>query len=270
MRGETTRVDGLADLRVALGPALLGVVVEEVELQEPARARVGEHDVGGAVLLHREDEVARHEVGAPRRREGAGQILLLHPRLDLGVGVALLHVAGDDDEAGVVAVERELDRGAHLGGAGRPLELVEQGVDVLAVGEHATVAVQVVHLDHRPVVPVVVVALEHPVDRQVRPGDVVRAHGHVGVGRVAQVLHAPGGDEAVTGELPRGDHAARVEVVVLVPAVVLHLVAPLGLHHREQQGAQLDGVVVDSGDGHGVLLRTATWGDGAAPTLACF
>jgi hypothetical protein len=42
---------------------------------------------------------------------------------------------------------------------------------------------------------------------------------------------------------PGTDLAAGVEVVTLVPAVVLHLVAPVGLDQGVQEGADPDGIV---------------------------
>jgi hypothetical protein len=90
--------------------------------------------------------------------------------------------------------------------------------------------------------------------------------GHVGLRRVAQRLQPLGGDEAVARELPLADHAPRVEVVVLVPAVVLDLAALLGLDHGEQQGPELDRVVLHAGDrSHRSLLVVR-----GRATLACF
>ena len=51
------------------------------------------------------------------------------------------------------------------------------------------------------------------------------------------------GDEAGSGEVVGTDLAAGVEVVPLVPAVVRHLVAPVGLDQGVQQGADADGIV---------------------------
>ena len=56
----------------------------------------------------------------------------------------------------------------------------------------------------------------------------------VGVGAEAQVLQRSGGDEPPSGEQPRTDHAAGVEVVTLVPAVVGDLLPPVRLDEREQ------------------------------------
>ena len=95
---------------------------------------------------------------------------------------------------------------------------------MLALLEHAPVRVEPVHLVDGPAVPLVVVTVEDPVDREVRPGE--RVGRHVGLGGVAEVLETAGRDETVAGELPRTDHAPGVEVVVLVPAVVLELVTP--------------------------------------------
>ncbi len=69
-----------------------------------------------------------------------------------------------------------------------------------------------------------------------RPGSPVMADGV----RVTQGLQVGGGDEAPPGEVVGADHAARVEVVPLVPAVVGHLMAAMGLHEGQQHGAQLD------------------------------
>src|ERR671911_442309 len=45
---------------------------------------------------------------------------------------------------------------------------------------------------------------------------------------------------AATGEIPRADHAAGVEVVAFVPAVVGDLMALMGLDQREQCAAEGD------------------------------
>src|SRR5262249_57849214 len=50
----------------------------------------------------------------------------------------------------------------------------------------------------------------------------------------------PRRDVARAGEGPGADHAAGVEVVALVPAVVRDLVAGVRLDHREQRAAELD------------------------------
>ena len=57
---------------------------------------------------------------------------------------------------------------------------------------------------------------------------------------VAQRLEVGRGDEAAPGEVVGAHHAAGVEVVPLVPAVVGHLVAPVGLDEGQQHGAELD------------------------------
>src|SRR4029077_2574018 len=66
------------------------------------------------------------------------------------------------------------------------------------------------------------------------------------------------------GELPLADHAPRVEVVVLVPAVVLDLATALGLDHGEEQRPELDRVVLHAGDGHRVSPAVARSGRGEA------
>ena len=52
-----------------------------------------------------------------------------------------------------------------------------------------------------------------------------------------------GGHEAGAGEVVGADLAPGVEVVPLVPAVVGHLVAPMGLDQGVEHGADPDGVV---------------------------
>ena len=59
-----------------------------------------------------------------------------------------------------------------------------------------------------------------------------------GLGRVALRLALSGRDEARTANVPRADHAAGVEVVALVPAVVRDLVALVRLDHGEQERAE--------------------------------
>ena len=72
-----------------------------------------------------------------------------------------------------------------------------------------------------------------PADERLRDG---------GVGRVAQGLQLPGSDEAATGEHPGHRHRARIEVVVLVPAVVRVVVTLVGLDHGDQRRADRRGV----------------------------
>ena len=65
-------------------------------------------------------------------------------------------------------IERE-GRSDTLGVAGVPVVVVEECVDVVALGKHPAVLVQPVDLLHGPLVPLVVVTVEHPVDRDVGP-----------------------------------------------------------------------------------------------------
>src|SRR5581483_3113549 len=97
----------------------------------------------------------------------------------------------------------------------------------------------------RPAVPLVVVAVKHVVEAE------VAAHlrvGHQGVGpgggvRQPQRLQGGGGDEPGPGEVVGPDLASGVEVVPLVPAVVGHLVAAVGLDQGVEHGADPDRVV---------------------------
>ena len=144
----------------------------------------------------------------------------------------------DGDEATVGVVEGELHRHAVGVAPVLPLVVVEQRVHVVALLEHPAGGMQRVDLAQGPAVPHVEVAVEHPVGGDVgAPGRLARDGRWV---RVAQRLEVRRGDEAAPGEVVGTDHAARVEVVPLVPAVVRHLVAPVRLHQGEQHGAQLD------------------------------
>jgi hypothetical protein len=147
-----------------------------------------------------------------------------------------------DDHCGQPAeavVQRQL--GGHALGVAvlGALVAVEQRVDVVAVGEHPLVAVQPVDLAAGPVGVLLGPAGQHPVERQVRPGPVV-AEERTGIAADAPVLQVMGRDPALAREEPGADHAPRVEVVALVPAVVGDLVALVRLDQREQHAAQLD------------------------------
>ena len=145
-------------------------------------------------------------------------------------------------------VEGQLDRngiGVPIGGR----DVVEEhGVDVLALGEPTAVLVEPVHLLAGPLPVLRVLPSVDPVD-----GDVgARIDGirdFSAAIRDSQVLERPGRDPATSGEEPRTDHTARIEVVALVPPVVGDLVAPLGIDEGEQHAPDLDGLVV-----HGLRL----------------
>ena len=144
----------------------------------------------------------------------------------------------DRDEAAVRVVESELD-GDTVGIAPvLPLKVVEKGVDVVALFEHAAGCVQRLDLTQGPLVPGVEVAVEHPVCGDV--GAPCRLAGDGGRIGITQRLEVGRGDEATSREVVGADHAAGVEVVPLVPAVVGHLVAAVGLHQGQQHGAELD------------------------------
>jgi hypothetical protein len=135
-------------------------------------------------------------------------------------------------------VERELRRDAVVARRRAAFEPVEQRVDVVALREHAVVGVQPLHLAQAPVEVVVVAAVEHPVHREVRT-DAVRSE-QVRSCSGAEILQGARRHPAPAREQPRPDHAAGVEVVALVPAVVGDLVSLVGLHEGEQHGAELD------------------------------
>ena len=91
-------------------------------------------------------------------------MLVAHPGLVLA-GVDTLGTIGEHgDEPGRGMVQGEL--GGQAVGLARPLPrvAVQQGVDVVALLEHAPRLVQRLDLVDRPAVPHVVVAVEHPVD----------------------------------------------------------------------------------------------------------
>jgi ribosomal protein S18 acetylase RimI-like enzyme len=111
-------------------------------------------------------------------------------------------------------------------------------VHVVAFGEHATGLVQRLHLIDGPAVPDVVISVEHPIQGQVT-SSLGAASDRRWIG-MAQSLQIGGGHEALSGELVGTDHAAGVEVITLVPAVVGHLIAPVGLHQGEEHRAELD------------------------------
>ena len=182
-------------------------------------------------------------------------------RLVVG-GVDVLGAVGEHGhEPGRGMVEGELG-GQAVGLAGPlPGVAVQQGVDVVALVEHAPRLVQCLHLVDGPAVPRVVVAVEHPVHRQ-EAAPVGLAGDARGVG-VAERLQLGGGDEALARELVGADHAARVEVVPLVPAVVRHLVAAPGLDQGDEHRPQLDRL--GAGD-DGVLARRA-FGSLGRPSL---
>ena len=106
-------VELLAELAVAIVPAVRGVVVEEVQLQEPPVGVGDARHVGRGVVEQRQRRRRSDQVGSPRlgRTRPAPTPSRVHA-LDLGERVPVGQLADVDDEAGVVAVERELDRRA--------------------------------------------------------------------------------------------------------------------------------------------------------------
>src|ERR1700691_1991324 len=116
-----------------------------------------------------------------------------------------------------------------------------------AFGEAAPIRIEIDDLGYGPYVEMVgVVALLHPID------------GHVGAGvewfcddalrGPAPILQGPGGDPPAPGKKPRSDHAADIEVIALVPAVVRPFKPLVRLPQGEQHAADLDRVVVDAPD----------------------
>src|SRR5690606_37538659 len=86
-------------------------------------------------------------------------------------------------------------------------------------------------------------AFVYPVDREVR----ARLDGRPrerAVGRIAERLQRLRRHPASAGEQPRPDHAPRVEVVALVPAVVRDLMAAMGIDEGEQHAADLDRILL--------------------------
>ena len=160
--------------------------------------------------------------------------------------VAVDAVEPEQHDAVVAVIERELDRD-RIRIAVRGAEVVEEdGVDVPPLGEAATVGVERVHLWSGPRREVVfVVTLLDEVDRDVRAG-VGRARDRLVVSGPASVLELACRDPAAAGEEPGADHAARVEVVALVPAVVSELVPLVRVDEREQHAADLDRVIADA------------------------
>jgi hypothetical protein len=140
-------------------------------------------------------------------------------------------------------------------------------VDVVPVGEHPVVPVEPVDLAGGPVGVLPETALEGPIQGQERSGPVVaeqRLDGPAAIGTITcsqtQILERPGGHPTPAGEVPRADHAAGVEVVPFVPAVVVDLVPLVRVDECEQGAAESDltaevGVLRGRVVGCGGLLR---------------
>ena len=166
-------------------------------------------------------------------------MLRAQPRPQLLVRHGLGAVDEHGGEPPVRVIEGKLNGDAIGLPAVLPGEVVEERVHMVALGEHASRGVQGVHLPQRPTVPHVVVPVEHPVDRDVRAACRLAGDGG-GVG-VAQRLELRRGHESAPRGMVRAHHAARVEVVPLVPAVVGHLVAAMGLNQVSSMEPSLTG-----------------------------
>ena len=116
---------------------------------------------------------------------------------------------------------------------------VQDRVGVATLLESPACRVQPHHLVGPPSEVVVVVSVFHPVDSHIgTPVD--RIADRVSPSREPQVLEFPGRHPAAPGKTPRTGHAAAVEVVSLVPPVVGHLVARLGVDQRVEHAAGPD------------------------------
>ena len=190
---------------------------------EPVEPRLGDRGTGGQ--------------GNRREPERELRRTRVPPPLAQVVGAdALGSLDHRHEEPGERVVEGELRRDTPPTGVGAPLVPVEQRVDVVAVLEHATVAVEPLHLVERPVEVLVVLTVDDPVDRQVRAPAL--ASEEVGLPTEPQILQVAGGNPPSAGEQPRTDHAPGVEMVALVPPVVGHLVSRMGFDESEERASQ--------------------------------
>ena len=246
---QPRRHDRRSERTEHVGEGARRVLVDEGEQQHPVVDRLVPGDVAGGVGQQRERTEPEHggHRGAGQR---TGQVGVPHPGAELGAGRAGRRLEVDGHQAGEPVVEGELGGHAVLVAGARPLEAVEARVDVVTVLEHSAGGVEHVHLVHGPAVPLVVVAVEHVVDAEVAPHLRV---GHEGgpADRVAPGLQRGRGHEPGAGEVVGTDLAAGVEVVPLVPPVVGHLVAAVGLDQRVQDRADPDRVVGDPTAGGG-------------------
>ena len=147
------------------------------------------------------------------------------------MGHAFVEITGDDNDAGIAVIKSEFN-GATLGVAlFAPAHVVKKRVYVVALGEHATLLMQHVDVVDVPAVAFFGRAFLPPIDRKI--GARLWVRGHVVGGFRAQLFQATRGNEAITREHVRAHEAARIEVVMLVPAVVCDFVAFMRLDHRE-------------------------------------
>jgi len=225
-----------------VGPRLARVLVEEAQ-QEGATVLAGVVGLeDGGALGERDRGGGDDERDGGVGDGGRDQLVTQPARERAGVERRVRGpVHHDRHEPLERVVERQGRRDAVvLATVGPPVD-VHQGVDVVAALVHAVVLVQPLHLLGPPGDGGSVLALLDPVRGQVRTG--VDVGQEPGVGGEAEVLEVPGGDPATPGEPPLADHAPGVEVVPLVPAVVGHLLAPVGLDEGEQDGADAHVVV---------------------------
>jgi hypothetical protein len=142
------------------------------------------------------------------------------------------------DQTLIRVVEREIDRNRVLVAVFHTGTGEQHRVHVGPLGEPPALLVQRLHLLAGPVEVVTVMPLEHPVRRQIGAG--IDGNRDLAVSGDAKVLQLARGHPPPPGEEPRPDHAPRVEMVPLVPAVVGHFVAPVRLHQREEHASHPD------------------------------
>ena len=158
-------------------------------------------------------------------------------------GVAGTPIEPYADDRRVVVVEGKLDRHRVGVAIGRADVIERHRVHVRTLVEATTVRVQIPDLVERPLVPVLVVALLDPVDRDVRTRvDRVRH----GIGSPAQRLHLPRRHPARAGEVVRADETSRDVVDALVPAVVRRLEPLVRVDESQEHRADLHRVVLDA------------------------
>jgi hypothetical protein len=145
--------------------------------------------------------------------------------------MTLVDIAGHDHHARVPVIECEVDRATGRVLLDVPLHVIEQRVHVVALGIHAALLMQPVHVVDVPAVGLLIGADQPPVHSQVRATKWVAGH-VVGSGG-AEVLQTTGGYETIAGEHVRADETAGIEVVMLVPAVVRDLMSRMRFDHRE-------------------------------------
>ena len=99
---------------------------------------------------------------------------------------AFIEIAGDDNDAGIAVIKAEFDGATLRVALFAPAHVVEKRVDMVALGEHASLPMQHVDVVDVPAVALIGRALLPPIDRKV--GSLLWIRGHVVCGFRAKFL----------------------------------------------------------------------------------